>query len=183
MKFQDLKVGEVLSETQFYKVVKTVGDRVQLETDSGENIVVDRNYAEDLLNSADQFTATEKVSRTELIEKFLSHTRVAMTVNFNKQVKPADVKKAIVELYPNKGGKLMSEADFAKKVAKAVDLKGEERTMVGRHYGTQDSNGRVSFVDMEVAKEAGKSYDPRLRLVDPRTLNWLVVSGVKYVVK
>ena len=76
----------------------------------------------------------------------------------------------------------MSEDAFKKAVSKAIDLKGEERTMVGRHYGTQDANGRVSFVDMEVETKAS-GYDARMRLVDPRTLNYLIVGGVKYVVK
>jgi len=178
--FKNLKVGEVLSETQFYTVEKIVKDKVQLRPDQGDTIVVTSDYVDSFLNSADQFTKTEKVTRTELVEKFLSSTRVAMTVNFNKQVKPADVKAAIVSLYPNKGGRLISEADFKKAVSKAVDLKGEERTMTGRHYGVQDANGRVQFVDMKLPVN-----DPsnRMRLVDPRTLNWLIVGGTKYEVK
>lgn len=178
--FKNLKVGEVLSETQFYKVEKIVGSKAQLKTDNGQSIVVDSVYVDDLLNSASQFDTVEKVTRTELTEKFLNSTRIAMTVNFNKQVKPADVKAAIVSLYPNKGGKLVSEADFKKAVSKAIDLKGEERTMVGRHYGLQDQNGRVQFLDMELP-----DTDPskKMRLVDPRTLNWMVVNRVRYEVK
>lgn len=181
--FKNLKIGEVLSETQFYKVEKVVGNKVQLKTDDGQSIVVDSVYVDNLLDSASQFDKVEKITRTELTEKFLASTRIAMTVNFNKQVKPADVKAAIVDLYPNKGGKLMSESDFKKAVAKAIDLKGEERTMIGRHYGVQDSNGRVSFVDMEVTKGTNPAHDARLRLVDPRTLNWAIVNKVKYEVK
>lgn len=183
MQFKNLKVGEVLSETQFYKVEKVVGSQVQLKTDSGESIIVDNKYVDDLLNSGVQFTKTEKITRTELVEKFLTNARVAMTVNFNKQVKPEDIKQQLVALYPNKGGKLMSEAEFKKAVAKAIDLKGDERTMIGRHYGVQDSNGRVHFIDMQIDKDPSKAYDARQRLVDPRTINYVVVSGVKYEVK
>jgi len=183
MDIKKLEQGEVLSESQFYKVVKVKGDKVQLETDTGENIIVTSQYVENFLSSAKQHSSVVKLNRTELTDKFLSCPRVAMTVNFHKQAKPTDIKKAIVELYPNKGGKLMSEAEFAKKVSKAVNLKGEERTMTGRHYGGQDINGRVSFIDMEKEKGSKSDYDARKRLVDPRTLNWLIVGGVKYEVK
>lgn len=175
-----IKVGSVLSETQFYKVDSVETNRVILLTDGGEKIGVSKQYAETLLDSADDFSSEEKVTRTELVEKFLSSTRVAMTVNFNKKVDEAAVRKDIIALYPNKGGRLMSESDFTKQVRKIVNLKGEERTMRGRHYGVQDANGRVSFVDMDLP-----ATDPtsKRRLVDPRTLNWMIVGGVKYVVK
>lgn len=181
-KFKDLKVGEVLSETQFYTVDKVKGNKVQLSTDSGEAIVVDSTYAESFLASSAQFTETKKLTRTELTELVIASARLAMTVNFNKKVAVADVKKALHALYPNKGG-IVSEAQFKKNVNKAVDLKGEERTMVGRHYGTTDSTGRLQFIDMKAIRKVGADYDSRQRLVDPRTLNWAIMAGVKYQVK
>jgi len=62
-------------------------------------------------------------------------------------------------------------------------LEGEERTMVGRHYGSQDEFGRIKFIDMDAKLDPAKDYDTRQRLVDPRTLNWLILKGVKYIVK
>jgi hypothetical protein len=182
MKFKDLKVGEVLSETQFYTVDKTSGKRVQLTNDLGEKIVVDNKYAESCLTSSQQYDESKVVTRTVMADLFISSTRIAITVNFNKQIKPADVKKALHSLYPNKGG-IVSQAQFKKDVNKAVDLKGEERTMVGRHYGGVDEFGRVSFVDMKAVRKAGADYDTRLRLVDPRTLNWAIINGIKYTIK
>ena len=41
--FKDLKQGSVLSETNYYKVVKVVGSEVQLTTDSGEDVVVSKD--------------------------------------------------------------------------------------------------------------------------------------------
>ena len=43
--------------------------------------------------------------------------------------------------------------------------------------------GRVDFVDMEIQKDFSLSYDNRFRQVDPRTIEWLIVNGIKYVVK
>lgn len=181
-KFKDLKVGEVLSETQFYTVDKIKGSRVQLQVDNGEHIVVDEKYVNSFLSSSSQFAKTEKLTRTELTELVLNSPRIAMTVNFNKKVDVKDVKKALHALYPNKGG-IVSEAQFKKNVNAAVDLKGEERTMIGRHYGSTDGTGRLQFIDMKAVKKVGASYDSRQRLVDPRTLNWAIIAGIKYEVK
>lgn len=180
----NLKKGEVFSETQFYIVKDILPNGVVLTTDLGQDIQVSRTYLENMLDSASSYEKTVKMTRTQLVSLFLNNQRVAMTVNFNKKVNESDVKKAIVDLYPNKGGKLMSEASFKKEVSKALSLKGEERTMVGRHYGSQDENGRVQFIDMNLGTaDNSKDYDTRQRLVDPRTLNWVVVEGVKYEVK
>lgn len=181
-KFKNLKVGEVLSEAQYYKVSKIVGDRVQLTNDAGEAIVVDSSYVDNILASAQQFDSVEQVNKTTLAELFLANARVAMTVQFNKKVKPEDVTKGIVDLYDDLGIG-MTKAGFSKKVKAALNLKGEERVMTGRHYGSHDVNGRVQFIDMNIDKAAGKDYDSRQRLVDPRTINYLIVNNVKYELK
>lgn len=181
-KFQNLKVGDVLSETQYYEVVKTDGNRVQLLNDEGENIVVNDQYVDHSLASSDQFDETKKVTKTELAEIFLGAGRTAMTVQYNKQVDPKDVQVGITGIYDNIGMGMTKEA-FGKEVKKALNLKGEERIMVGRHYGTKDVNGRVHFIDMKAERKAGKTYDTRQRLVDPRTINYVIVGNVKYQVK
>lgn len=178
----EVKVGDILSETQFYTVTGVKDGRVNLNTDKGEGITVDTSYAHNLLHSASDFSEVKKVTRTDLAEIFISHSRMAMTVNYNKQVKPDDVASNIAELH----GDLtlgMTQADFKKKVKKALTLKGEERTMVGRHYGSPDINGRVHFIDMEIERDAEKEYDTRQRLVDPRTLNYVIVDNVKWQAK
>lgn len=179
-KFKNLKNGEVLSETQYYKVVKKSGNKVQLVNDLGENIVVDNNYVNTCLTSAAQFEKEEKISKTEAAAMFIANPYTAIMANFNKQVKEADVVKEIMTVYEDSTPKTMGEA-----VKKAVRraLHGEERTIVGRHTGNQDEFGRVNFTDMELEKDPTKDYDTRLRLVDPRTLNWFILRNTKYLVK
>ena len=179
-KFRDLKEGNVLSETQFYVVQKIVGEKVQLGTESGSPIVVDKGYVESLLVSANQYTETQKITRTELAELLVSNPYVAMTVNFNKQVKEADVFKEILDVHKNTAP-VKVEKEFKAAIKKA--LNGEQRTIVGRHNGHKDEFGRVQFIDMEIAKEASATYDKRQRLVDPRTINWLILRGVRYEAK
>jgi len=185
-KFKDLKVGEKLSETQYYSVVKIAGDRVQLKADSGEDIVLNRGYVESLLTSATQFEKEQVITRTEAAAIFLASPGVAMTVNFNTQVKEKDAVDQLAQIYPNKGGKMLSEADYKTKVKDIISsvITGKERTMVGRHYGSQNEFGRVSFIDMEIAKDETKpDYDSRTRQVDPRTINWMIIRGIKYKTK
>lgn len=180
-KFKNLKVKEVLSEQSFYTVEKIQGNKVQLKTDSGQMIVVDEGYVDSFLTSANQFSKEEKVSKTELTEIFLSFPRTAITVNFNKQVKEADVAKEIQEAYENSNPK-----EFSTKMKQALKkgLAGEARTMIGRHFGTQDEFGRVQFIDMSIDRDFSKpTYDNRQRQVDTRTLNWAIINDVKYVVK
>lgn len=185
-KFRNLKVGEKLSETQYYSVEKISGDKVQLKPDSGDPIVVDKGYVENFLNSSIQYDTEEKITRTEAAAKFLASSGVALTVNFNTQVKEKDALEQMASIYPNKGGKMLSEADFKKKAKEILNsvITGKERTMIGRHYGSVNEFGRVSFIDMEEKKDETKpEYDSRTRQVDPRTINWMVIKGVKYITK
>lgn len=181
VKAKALKPGEILSEQQFYTVKDTDGDRVVLKNDNGTEITVNKKYAEACLISANQYTETKKVNRTEAAALFQSCTGVAVTVNFNKQVKEADVVNEIMEAFDAK----ITLAAKRKNVASAVSraIVGEERTMIGRHYGELTELGRVKFIDMEEDKAAGKDYDSRIRQVDPRTINWFIARGVKYEVK
>lgn len=180
MKFKDLKKGEILSEQQFYKVEKIVGNEVQLKTDGGENVILNKEYVEGLVVSATQHTSEKVVNKTEAAAIFLSQSGTAVTVNFNKQVKEADVVKEIMATYADSAPKVFEAA--VKKAVKGA-MVGTERTMVGRHYGELNELGHVQFVDMEEDKTPGKDYDTRLRLVDPRGINWFISRGVKYTVK
>lgn len=178
--FGTLKVGDKLSETQFYSVVKIAGNKVQLKNGIGQDIVVEKGYVEQCLTSADQFEKTEKISKTDLTKLFLENHSVVFTVSFNKKVKEADVAKEIMDSYEGSTPKTMGEA-IKKAVKKA--LTGEERVLVGYHTGIQDDFGRISAVDMNIEKDPTKDYNSALRLIDPRELNYLILKGTKYIVK
>jgi hypothetical protein len=183
--FKKLKQGTCCSEQQFYKVEKITGDNAILVNDQGGQIQVNKNYVEECLITSDQVNEEKKVTKTDLASIFLSNPGVVLTVNYNKKVDEAAVKKEIVALYPNKGGKILPEAQYIKNVSAIMKnvIEGEERTMVGRHSGSQDEFGRTHFIDMDIQKDSSKTYDVRQRLVDPRTINWLILKGVKYIKK
>lgn len=180
-KFKNLKVGEVLSESQFYSVEKIVGDEVQLKPESGESVVLSKSYVDSFLTSGEQVDNPEtKLNKTEMAALFLSSANVALTCSFNKQVKQADVEKEIIGAYQNS-----TPASFEKAVKAAVKkgLNGEERIITGYHSGSQNEFGRVNFLDLKLKKEPGKAFDSRLRQVDPRELNHIILRGTKYVLK
>lgn len=178
--FKKLKVGEKLSETQYYVVEKIVGEKVQLKNELEQRVVVDKNYVQDCLTSGEQFTEEKKINKTDLTKLFLENPNTVFTVSFNKQVKEGDVAKEIMEAYEGSTPKTM-EATIKKAVKRA--LNGEERILTGYHTGIQDEFGRVSAIDMGITKTAGATYNTQLRLVDPRQLNFLILKGVKYIVK
>jgi hypothetical protein len=180
-RFSKLKGGEVLSEQQFYTVEKITGNRVTLRTDAGTKIEVDSAYVNKHLQSASQYTSKQECTRTFAAEIFMASTGRAITVNYNKQVKEDDVAERMLDVYNTSPTATKARANFKKAVKEA--LVGEERTMVGRHYGEVTNMGRVQFVDMEAYADTSSNYDNRLRQVDPRTINWLIVDGVKYIVK
>ena len=190
-KFAELKEGDKVGELQFYTVTKKQGDKVQLKNDYNDGfVVVDEPYVESYLTSASEFMEERTVGKIEAANIFLASPRIPLTVNFNKQVKEKEAKEQMYLLYANKGGKVLSEADYKKKVNDVVKsiIVGEERTMVGRHYSELNELGRVQFVDMEEPKVIktsadGKEYDSRLRQVDPRSIRWMIIKGIKYTVK
>lgn len=141
--------------------------------------IVDKEFAFN-----DQYTDEQKVTRTEIIKVFNNNARVIMTVNFNKKLDDKEFTKKLKDLYPNKG-KVASRAAYELSIEELVGdhFVGEERTMIGRHYGNADDFGRTRFIDMEQDRDMSKVYDSRQRLVDPRTINWLIVDGTKYMRK
>lgn len=183
--FKNITPKTKFSETQFYTVKKITSTGIEVINDSGEEITLSKPYVEQLLVSSDEVNETKTMSRTDLTNLFLVNSNVVMTVTYNKKVDEKEVEKQVAALYPNKGGKILSEANFKKQVSTLLKsaLEGEERTMVGRHYGSQDEFGRVRFIDMELTKDPSKDYDTRQRLVDTRTISCLVLRGVKYCVK
>ncbi len=141
------------------------GGHIQTKSLDGFEYGVAPNIIAKEYKFADQFDRTEKVTRTKLIEILTQNPHTAMTIEFNK--KP-DAKKMVDELFEHTGTK-----NAFTKTVKTL-LAGEKREMVGFHQNTFDEHRRLYFT------EAGKEHP---RLVDPRTLNFIIVNLVRYEVK
>lgn len=186
----NLKKDDILSETSYFKVVNTTPHNVEMIDDNGTSITIGNQYVNDILISADQFTDTVKMTKTELAELFIASPRIAMTVCFRKQDKEKgkrifaqEKKDKIIEIQNAR----VSEVENL--LSELLDnpisniIPGEIRVMKGRHYGNPNELGRVQFVDMEQVKDDSKDYETRSRQVDPRTINYLIINKIKYVLK
>lgn len=186
-KLKNLKKGSILSETSYF-IVKQINKKdITLEDDFGNEIEIGNEYVEKILVSADYFEIEEKKSMTELAEIFLNNPRIAMTVCFmkkdtvkTKKAYDAEVNAAIQKVQNARVGDVptLLKDLIENPVSKVIP--GEERIMKGRHYGQVDDLGRVQFVDMELPKTDSVGG---IRQVDPRTIKYLIVNGVKYTLK
>ena len=109
---------------------------------------------------------TKIVTRTEIIEVLEQHPGTAMQVCFRKAPDPAQVAQSLAC-----GRGQMGEREWKKVVASQIA--GEERMMTGRHHGSWDQHRRLRF------HEQGKG----LRLVDPRTIEWVRVARTLHKVE
>lgn len=188
MKSSALVKGSILSESSFF-IVKDVlknGDIIVVD-DHGNNVEIGKAYVEGVLSSADQFDKEENKTMTELAELFINSARIAMTVAFMKK----DTEKTKKAYNQEKQAKIdqitnAKVSDVPRLLNDLIEnpitkvIPGELRVMKGRHYGAIDELGRVQFTDMELPLTDPSS---RLRQVDPRTIQYLIVGGVKYNLK
>lgn len=123
--------------------------------------------------SAAQFSETKKVSKLGLVDVLESAYDTIFTVNFNKLPNEKTITEKLQKIDPTK----LSDAKELKKIAKNINL-GEERTLVGYMLKSEPKMGRTQVIDLE---QPLGGY--RARLVDHRTINWLILKNVKYVVK
>lgn len=173
-----IRVGSKFSRHSFGEVLAIERDGIRIQNKNGLNWLISENIVENEFKFADVVDTEQSVNATDIAEKFINNKYIVMTVNFNKKIDSKQLESKILELYPNKNGILLSEQAFKTKVREHLSdlIRGEERTIVGYHKGHTDINGRMFFIDMEAG-------DNQVRLVDPRTINWLVLDGVKYIVQ
>lgn len=190
MKAKDLKVGSILSESSFFTVKKVNPNDVTVVDDLGNELNISNSYVEAVLSSAELFESEEKKTMTELADILVNNPRVAMTVAFFKKdvaktqkaykAEVAAVIKTVQEATVSKVEALLTNL-IENPISKVIP--GELRIMKGRHYGNVDDLGRVHFVDMEQAKGDKPDSDARMRQIDPRTIQYIIVGGIKYSLK
>jgi hypothetical protein len=168
----EIKKGDKWSRFSYGEITDINGEDVQLKNEHGQQWWISKALLENEFSFASSIEETKRINQTELSSLVIGNPGVVMTVNFNKKVDEKDVAEIILEARP-------ATLVGAKKLAKDI-LKGEERTIVGRHVNSIDEMGRLQFIDMELERDTSKEYDTRLRKVDPRTINWVIFKNVKY---
>jgi hypothetical protein len=176
----ELEVGEYLSEVQYYKIVDLADNSVTVINERGFQLNVDRDIIAEGMYSASQYATERLVTRTEICEQLEQAGNQIFTVNFYKQVKINDVEKKLVTAIKSKTDIPLSEAEIIialKKASKSL-LEGEERTLIGYLSKVEAKVGRSTVIDLELPTDRD-----RIRQVDHRTINWLILKNVKYVVR
>lgn len=192
MKANQLSKGAILSESSYFTVKEVQTKAIIAVDDYGHEITISNEYVEQVMLSADIFSSTEQKNMTELAEIFINSPRVAQTVCFitkgeekAKKVYEEEKAAAILKLQNAKVSEIAQLATDLIENPISKSIPGKERIMRGRHYGQKEKDGlgRIDFIDMEIPKDTSKSYENRIRQVDPRTIQWLIVNNVKYVLK
>lgn len=145
-------------------------------TKSGFDFNATNSIVEEAMYSANQFTSTEAVSQTELAEKLMNSNGDIFTVNFDKQATDDTVTTKLNEATVADLG----TAPKRKALAKRLRV-GEERTLIGHLVATEPVMGRSKVVDLEQQFGAPNAY--AMRLVDHRSINWIILANVKYTKK
>lgn len=179
-----IKPGHYLSETQYYRVVSVTHDMIEVQNERGLRFQIAPHIVSEGIYTANQYRSEQMVTRTEMATLFHNIDNTVFTVNFNKQLREKDAREALLGLYANVGGQLISQQEYEQKVKEIVKstYQGQERTLVGYKIGVDENLGRTLVIDLK-QKYGEKEYDQRIRLVDHRTINWLIYKNVRYEVK
>ena len=208
-----VKKGDHFTYIQGYVVVgvndTNICVRPTRDMKSGSNTtLIDKGVFEKTCWPASLYSRTEKVTRTAMANILQTQTAGrTFQVRFKKKRTCSDLEKTLKLAYerelaannettnnPDKGRIAEGLKLLAKKIVNAKTKKarhalltdtffnGEERVMVARSLGTTNEQGRINVMDMElVAKNGTEKGAPRL--IDPRTIERLVLGGVEYLLK
>lgn len=168
-----IKKGTMLSRVSYMKVLRSDAHSIEVCNQDGLTWTIDPDIIAEECYSHDQYDEIIDVTRTKLIEIFINESKDSIfTINFNKQAKIKDVIEAATT---RDNGKIKSKKDIAKLVKEAE--KGEERTLIGHMLKIETGMGRSMVVDLEADTKSN------IRQVDHRSINWLILKNIKYVVK
>lgn len=141
------KNNSIVAFTTYAKTTSHFGEKLGVtDLHRGTQFYINGDTLIKELKSADDYFSTEKLTMTQLAEKFSQVGHLPFTVTFKKK-------------------------------------EGEVRTLRGMMVSPENILARAQVIDFDVDKDETKSYDNRQRQVDYRTIQSLIVDGVKYELK
>lgn len=169
----ELKEGDWLSGTIYYKVGPKTGSKIQILDSYGRSLVVDEDVLQQEMISASQFDTEVKVSRTDMVNALVNAKDCVFTIKFRKQLTGKVIHDNLTST------NYVSEPSAAKriKLCDQVLKLGELRTLTGYVRNTEHSMGRSNVIDLNVK---GSHQE---RQVDHRTVEELILKRVKYTLK
>lgn len=162
--YSKLALGNWFSTTQYFQVKGINGEEVTTISD-GKEIVVSRDILEHEMHNANIFAKEEKLALTKVVKILKEANSVAFTICFNTKVDEKAVQEKLLSL---------TEKEFkdTKTLAKEL-LTGYEKTVVGRKTKTENKLGRSLVLGLPANNFVS---------VDHRTIKWLIIKNVKYLV-
>lgn len=203
---QNIKEGDVLSETSHYKIKEISITGVScFHIESGDTVYVGKEYLKSYCQSADEYSEVVEVTREDKLDGTPGirsifegiHSSEVFTVVFKKQDKKK-TKKQVKEEQEKQVQDAIALIEKAKSQKKSMAtayaealtfiqqnpvkdyIEGESRTLRGYKVQFQSRDGRYDCVDMDIEKTEKESG---IRPVNILTIESLIYKGIKYVVK
>jgi hypothetical protein len=163
--------GQWCSSLAYYNVTAIDARKVTVRNSYGHELEVSKDILEKM-HSAGHFEKEKPMNMTELAELLESMGDTCFTVNFRKKV---DVNQVEDKLYST-SAKQLSDKNYLSKLAKDV-IEGEECTLVCHLVNAEASLGRSTVIDLTTTSAN------KFRQVDHRTINYIIYSNCKYILK
>jgi hypothetical protein len=130
-----------------------------------KEIVISRDILEHDMHNAAVFAKEEKLPLTKVVKVLKEAHSTALTVCFNTKVDEKAIQERLSKL---------TEKEFkdTKKLSKEL-LEGPEKIQVGRLTKSEAKLGRSLMVGLPANNFVS---------IDHRTINWIILKNVKYVV-
>jgi hypothetical protein len=171
-----LSKGDRLSRVSYMDVVSVLPTNIKVRNEHGLVWYISKDIiSQECYSTQYDKDDVKKVSKTEIAEILVNARDAIIEVNFNKQATVESIEKNLDVL------ETLSESGIRKKLKSLLD--GDKRTLIGYVIGSEPILGRSYVIDLEKDSGNNPNHDARQRLVDHRTINWLVYKNIKYVVK
>lgn len=159
----DLRVGDFVSRISYCQVTKKNPNKVWVKNESGYEWGISNSVIEKEMFTAGHYSRVEKQTMTQLAETLMNARNAAFTVCFERKLTPDYVEKVIAK----------NSDSTPKEISKLV-LHGKTRILIGKLESVEEKLGRSRVIDLECNE---------FRLVDHRTIKWIVYQNVKYELK
>jgi len=161
-----LEIGNWFSSTTYYEILGWNKDEVFLKDSNGEDFEISQKILESSTYNSSLYETEEKVTLTEIGKIFKDAKSKVFTVCYNIKVDVKEVKDLLSKVTKEE---FQNSKDFAKTI-----LTGSEKITVGRLYESEAKLGRSLVLSLP---------NNHFASVDHRTIKWLIIKNVKYVVK
>lgn len=162
---KQLAVGNWFSGTNYFKAKEQDGDQVMTKC-NGVDVAVSMDILQYEMDSAAAFDKEEKLALTKVVKILKEAHTTVFTICFTCKVDEKVVQEKLAAL-------TQKEFNDPKSLAKEI-LTGKETTIVGRLSKTEGNLGRSLVVTLD----GGKFFAS----VDHRTIKYLIIKNVKYIV-